>query len=110
MKNICYSVGIVLAGAAGLRLGWSWIAPGRRTRLESLRHAARHAVVLMYGVIALLLVAAAIEAFWSSARWIAPEVKYGVGIACWLMVFAYLGLQGRPRSGPVVSGPHRHAR
>jgi len=89
---------IVLAGTAGLRLGWSWIAPGRYTRREALRRAARHAVVLVYGVVVFLLLAAAIEAFWSSARWIAPWTKYAVGSACWLLVLGWLGWQGRPLS------------
>lgn len=97
---------IVLAGAAGLRLGYAWVAPGRHTRLESLRLAARHAVVVVYGVIALLLVAAAVEAFWSSARWIVPGVKYGVGAVCWVAVVAYLGWQGRPlRDTASAAGP-----
>jgi uncharacterized membrane protein SpoIIM required for sporulation len=98
---------IVLAGAAGLRLGYAWVAPGRYTRLESLRLAARHAVVIVYGVIGLLLVAAAIEAFWSSARWIAPAVKYGVGGACWVLVLAYLGWQGRPRAAAAAKAEDR---
>jgi len=89
---------IVLAGTAGLRLGWSWIAPGRYTRREALRRAARHAVVLVYGVVVFLLLAAAIEAFWSSARWIAPWIKYVVGSACWLLVLGWLGWLGRPPS------------
>jgi len=89
---------IVLAGAAGLRLGHALLAPGRHTRLEALKRAARDTIVVVYGVIGMLLVAAAIEAFWSSARWIAPGVKYGVGGACWLLVIAYLGWQGRPRT------------
>ena len=97
---------IVLAGAAGLRLGFSWVAPGRHTRLEALRLAARHAVVIVYGVVGLLLIAAAIEAFWSSARWIAPAVKYGVGGACWLLVLAYLGWQGRPRASDEAGEAH----
>jgi len=87
---------IVLAGAAGLRLGHAWIAPGRLTRMQALRAAAREAVVIVYGVVGLLLVAAAVEAFWSSARWVAPAVKYGVGGACWALVVAYLSWQGRP--------------
>lgn len=87
---------IVLAGAAGLQIGHSLLAPGRHTRLEALRLAARDAIVVIYGVVGMLVVAAAIEAFWSSARWIPSEVKYGVGGACWALVFAYLGLQGRP--------------
>jgi len=54
--------------------------------------------VVIYGVIGLLVVAAAVEAFWSSARWVTPETKYGVGAACWALVIAYLGWQGRPRA------------
>jgi uncharacterized membrane protein SpoIIM required for sporulation len=91
---------IVLSGAAGLRLGNALLAPGRRTRLESLKHAAEHAIVVIYGVIGLLLIAAAVEAFWSSARWVAPAVKYGVGAVCWTLVLAYLGWQGRPAGRP----------
>jgi uncharacterized membrane protein SpoIIM required for sporulation len=87
---------IVLAGAAGLQLGHALLAPGRHTRLEALRRAAAEAIVIVYGVIGMLVIAAAIEAFWSSARWVPPGVKYGVGGACWLLVFAYLGWQGRP--------------
>jgi len=87
---------IVLAGAAGLRLGHALLAPGRRTRLDALQHAARDAIVVVYGVVGLLVIAAAVEAFWSSARWVAPEVKYGLGAACWVAVLAYLGWQGRP--------------
>lgn len=96
---------IVLSGAAGLRLGYALLAPGRRTRLEALKHAARDAIVVVYGVIGMLVAAAAIEAFWSSARWVPPEVKYGVGAVCWVLVIAYLGWQGRPaNSGSTHAG------
>src|SRR4029077_13957405 len=61
---------IVLSGAAGLRIGHALLAPGRLTRLQSLVLAARDSAVLLYGVTAMLLVAAAVEAFWSSAIWL----------------------------------------
>jgi uncharacterized membrane protein SpoIIM required for sporulation len=86
---------IVLAGAAGLRLGHAVLAPGRSTRGQSLVVAARECAVLIYGVTAMLLVAAAIEAFWSSAQWLAPGLKYSVAAVCWTAVLAYFGLQGR---------------
>ena len=38
----------------------------------------------------MLSIAAAIEAFWSSARWLPPAVKYGVAAICWMAVIAYL--------------------
>lgn len=94
---------IVLAGAAGLRLGHAWLAPGRLTRLQALREASREAVVIVYGVVGMLLVAAAVEAFWSSARWVPPAVKYGVAAACWALVLGYLAFQGR---GAPAKGPH----
>ncbi|RZI82125.1 MAG: stage II sporulation protein M [Rubrivivax sp.] len=87
---------IVLSGAAGLRLGHALLSPGRRTRLESLKYAAQDSIVVVYGVFGLLFIAAGVEAFWSSARWVAPAVKYAVGATCWALVLAYLGWQGRP--------------
>jgi uncharacterized membrane protein SpoIIM required for sporulation len=86
---------IALSGAAGLKLGHSLLAPGRRTRRQSLVFAARECVVIVYGVTAMLVIAAALEAFWSSAAWVPSSVKYGVAAACWLAVFAYFTLQGR---------------
>jgi len=86
---------IVLAGAAGLRLGHAFLAPGRLTRLHALVVASRESVVIVYGVIAMLLVAAAIEAFWSSASWLPPLVKYGVASLCWVSVVGYFLFQGR---------------
>jgi uncharacterized membrane protein SpoIIM required for sporulation len=86
---------IVLSGAAGLRIGHALLAPGRRTRREALVEGTRDSAVILYGVAAMLLVAAGIEAFWSSARWLPPAVKYSVAAACWTGVLAYFTLQGR---------------
>lgn len=88
--------GIVLSGAAGLRLGHALLAPGRRTRLEAVKHNAKGAVVVMYGVIIMLVIAAFLEAFWSSSRWISPPLKYAAGFVCWMLVISYLVWQGRP--------------
>jgi hypothetical protein len=45
----------------------------------------------------MLFAAAALEAFWSSARWVEPNVKFAVGGCCWAVVIAYFVFQGRPR-------------
>lgn len=86
---------IVLSGAAGLRIGHSLLAPGRLSRIQSLITASRDAIVLIYGITGMLLIAAAVEAFWSSARWLPPVVKYGVAFVCWTAVFGYFVFQGR---------------
>jgi len=87
--------GIVLSGAAGMRMGLGWLAPGRRTRVEALKLAAGEAVPLVYAAFFLLLVAAGFEAFWSSAAWVAPWVKFLVAGLCWAMVLMWLCLTGR---------------
>ena len=86
---------IVLSGAAGLRIGHSLLAPGRLRRRPALVRAAQDTAVLLYGVVALLIVAAFVEAFWSSARWLPPAVKYAVAAICWTAVILYLTRQGR---------------
>lgn len=91
---------IALAGAAGLQLGWGLIAPGQLTRGESLRLAARKSVQMLCGAMIFLLIAAFIEAYWSSITVIAPWIKYLVGAALWLLVGAYLGLAGRNHHAP----------
>jgi uncharacterized membrane protein SpoIIM required for sporulation len=91
---------IALAGAAGLQLGWALIAPGQLTRGESLRRAARKSVQMLCGVMIFLLIAAFIEAYWSSTILIAPWVKYLVGAILWILVAAYLSLAGRAYHAP----------
>ncbi|MGC5701478.1 stage II sporulation protein M [Pseudomonas sp. NFXW11] len=91
---------IALSGAAGLKLGWALIAPGRLPRGEALLQAARVSVQLIYGVILLLLIAAFVEAYWSSMTWPAPWIKYSVGAALWGLVATYLSLAGRESHAP----------
>jgi len=87
--------GIVISGAAGLQLGWAILSPGIYSRKQALVNASKSAVQLVYGAIFLLLIAAFVEAFWSSTQMVSAETKYWVGSAFWLMVFVYLGLLGR---------------
>lgn len=89
--------GVVISGAAGLRLGLALIAPGQRTRLESLRYHARDAVRLIYGAAGLTFLAAFIEAFWSPLRGVPVSVKYGVGITLWTLTILYFIFVGRQR-------------
>lgn len=89
---------IVLAGAAGLRIGHAVLAPKRQTRVQALVTAARESIVIVYGFTAMLVVAALIEAFWSSARWLPHPLKYSVAAVCWVVVLSYFLFQGRRAS------------
>jgi uncharacterized membrane protein SpoIIM required for sporulation len=86
---------IVLSGAAGLRIGHAVLAPKRQTRVQALVQAARESMTIVYGFTIMLVIAALIEAFWSSARWLPHVVKYTVAGACWLGVISYFVFQGR---------------
>ena len=88
------------ARAPGLKHGWALLAPGRLTRGEALRLAARRSVQLIAGVIVLLLLAAFTEAYWSSISHFEPRVKYAVGAVLWLLVGSYFLFAGRSRHAP----------
>jgi uncharacterized membrane protein SpoIIM required for sporulation len=88
---------IVLAGAAGLKLGAALVAPGQLSRKQALIGAARGAGGLIYGAAGMLLLAAFVEAFWSPLTEVPPQLKYGVGIALWVALGAYFLLLGRSR-------------
>ena len=85
---------IVIAGIAGLNLGFSVVAPGPYERIDALKFTANKCLVLMYGTTVFLLIGSFIEAFWSSADYIGDTVKYTVGGICWLLVLLYLFFAG----------------
>jgi uncharacterized membrane protein SpoIIM required for sporulation len=86
---------IILSGAAGLRIGHAVLAPKRQTRVQALVTASRETMPIVYGFILMLVVAAVIEAFWSSARWLPHALKYSVAAVCWVAVLSYFLFQGR---------------
>jgi len=89
---------IVLSGAAGFKLGFSIISPGRKSRLRSLIDSAREAIYMMYGVATMFVIAAFIEAYWSSMTDIPSMVKYTVGVINWLLLIMYFVFLGRNRA------------
>lgn len=54
---------IVLAGAAGFRIGWSVVFPGEQTRLAAAAESGRTAAIAMVGVVLMLLCAGLLEGF-----------------------------------------------
>jgi len=85
---------IVLAGAAGLSLGWAIVAPGDLPRLASLQRAARSVVVIVFGATVMLVLAAAVEGFWSASS-VPSSTKRVLGAVVFGVVLLYLGLAGR---------------
>ncbi|WP_045825829.1 stage II sporulation protein M [Teredinibacter turnerae] len=88
---------IVFSGAAGMKLGYALIAPGTLSRLDALRVAGREAVIIVYGSTLMLIIAAFLEAFWSSSAALPVAVKYSVGGCLWALVAIYFLFAGRAR-------------
>lgn len=86
---------IVLAGGAGLRVGWALLAPGRLSRRRALVEAGQDGAKIVFGVFVLLVLAAFVEAYWSSIGWMPSAVKYSVGGAAWVAVWYWLWRGGR---------------
>jgi len=86
--------GVVVAGTAGLRLGWALVVTDGRTRAGALREAGPTLFRLVVGATALLLMAAAIEGFWSASPVpMAGKLVFGgvqvVLVAVWLAFGGY---------------------
>jgi uncharacterized membrane protein SpoIIM required for sporulation len=86
---------IVLAGGAGLRIGWALIAPGRLSRRRALVAAGRDGAQIVYGVFVLLVLAAFVEAFWSSIVWMPSSVKFSFATLVWIGVWYWIWRGGR---------------
>jgi len=86
---------IVIAGGAGLQLGLKLLAPGRKRRIDALVDGGIIGARLCLGVAFMLLVAAFIEAFWSSTAAVPAWGKYSVSAVLWVLVLLWLGRGGR---------------
>lgn len=54
---------IFIAAAAGLRIFWSWVSPGPRTRLDSLAREGRSLITVAGGLVLVLFVSGLVEGF-----------------------------------------------
>jgi len=85
---------VVVAGAAGLRLGWSVVDPGDRPRRETLAEEGRRSVVVVLGLVVAFLVAGLIEGFVTGRPW-PTALRVGVGVAAEAAFVGYVVTQGR---------------
>lgn len=86
---------IVLSGAAGLMIGFALIDPGPHSRIVALQKASHEAIKIIYGSTIMLIIAAFLEAFWSSSSVLPSEIKYSVGAFFWIIVIAYCYFLGK---------------
>ena len=86
---------IVVAGGAGLLLGFSIWCPGQRTRRRALREDALKACQLAIGLIPAFMVAGFFEGFITPTDVLPDAVKVSLGVAVAVVFWLYLFLGGR---------------
>ncbi len=79
---------MIIAGGAGLSLGWALIDPGDRRRREALAEAGRRAIVLILGTVITLAVAGTIEGFVTGSA-LPTAARVGIGVVVEVAFLAY---------------------
>jgi uncharacterized membrane protein SpoIIM required for sporulation len=85
---------VFMAGAAGMLIFWSWIAPGARTRRQALAEDGRAFFTLVIGLTLTLLISGIIEGVVTRQEWPWP-VKIGIGTLALAVVLFYQWVIGR---------------
>ena len=85
---------VFLAGATGMRLGWSVISPGDRPRGQVLAEQGRAVVSVVVGLVVVLLVSGLIEALVTPSS-LPTFIRVGIGILAEVAFLTYIGYFGR---------------
>jgi uncharacterized membrane protein SpoIIM required for sporulation len=90
---------ILIAGQAGLIIGWAILAPGELSRADALRARGRAALRLVLGTLPLFLAIGMVEGFVSPGQLFPGWLKLALGISLGGLLFAYLIRFGRQGGG-----------
>lgn len=85
---------VIIAGGAGLQVGWALIAPGDRRRSKALAEEGKRAVVLIFGLFFSLAIAGFIEGFVTGQPW-PTWFRVGIGVIAEVAFVWYLVVRGR---------------
>jgi uncharacterized membrane protein SpoIIM required for sporulation len=94
---------ILIAGQAGLIIGWAIIAPGELSRADALRVRGRVALRLLLGTLPLFLAIGMVEGFVSPGQLFPAWLKLALGLFLGATLFTWLVRYGRA-AGPVDPG------
>ncbi|HEV3351947.1 MAG TPA: stage II sporulation protein M [Acidimicrobiales bacterium] len=94
---------VFIAGGAGLRLGWTLIDPGDRTRREALADEGRRAMVIVAGLVVVFAAAGTIEGFVTGSS-LPTWARVGVGVLGETALLSWLFIRGRAAAGKGLTG------
>lgn len=85
---------VFVAGGAGLRLFWSWVEPGARSRGASLAAAGRTTIGVAIGLVGVLFVSGLLEAFVTPSP-LPTWARIGIGVVAETAFLGYALVLGR---------------
>jgi uncharacterized membrane protein SpoIIM required for sporulation len=85
---------VFVAAGVGLRLFWSWVAPGDLTRAQSVGREGRTAGGVVMGLAVVLLVSGIIEAFVTPSP-LPTWARVGIGVLAEVLFLVYVFVPGR---------------
>ena len=85
---------VFVAAGTGLKLGWTVVDPGRRSRTAALAEQGRSVVVMALGLTCVLFVSGVIEAFVTPSGW-PTWLRVGIGAAVEVAFLVYVFTLGR---------------
>jgi uncharacterized membrane protein SpoIIM required for sporulation len=94
---------IVVAGAAGLAVGWAIVDPGDRSRSAALAEQGRRSAVIALGLVLAFVVAGTIEAFVTPSG-LPTSMRVAIGTAAGAAFWAYVVLLGRRAASEGYTG------
>jgi uncharacterized membrane protein SpoIIM required for sporulation len=94
---------VIIAGAAGMTLGWALVAPGERSRSDAFTDAARRSVVVILGLMLAFIVAGIIEGFVTPSS-LPTAARVGIGAAVELAFVVYIVSFGRRAEAAGLTG------
>ena len=94
---------VFVAGGAGLRMGWTIVAPGDRRRTAALADDGRRAFVVALGLVAVFAVAGVIEGFITGSP-LPTWFRVGIGVLAEVTFLSYAVVLGRNAAAAGFSG------
>lgn len=94
---------VFLAGAAGLRLGWTVIDPGDRPRIEALTEEGRRATAIVIGLVFVFIIAGLIEGFVTGSP-LDTWARVAIGVVAEVLFVTYVVVRGRSARSRGLTG------
>jgi uncharacterized membrane protein SpoIIM required for sporulation len=94
---------IVIAGGAGIGIGWTAIAPGDRSRGDAFREEGQRSVTIILGLMTMFVCAGLIEGFITGSG-LSVGLRVGIGALLWICYIGYLVVRGRSAADRGITG------